>query len=215
MGAKTWMLVYADGSVPQQLRSHPELDRSASESIANRLFPKETLTRLEDGDLSFTSPPDNELLVGAFAGATILAAAEFAGDKPSALPSAFVEESRERSLYLHAMHSVVDFFAYGVWQDRKLQRALSLSPDSGIIENIGVALPFEEPYWAGSHPAIDPAEADEIDYPFLFHPLDLGEAALAAMFGYHLEGPVEDGLIKPESIPLARFRRSKARWKLW
>ena len=124
-------------------------------------------------------------------------------------------ESRGRTLYLHAMHSVVDFFAYAVWRDGKLERALSLSPDSGIIEDIGTRLPFEEPYWAGGHPAIDPSEVDEIDYPFPFHPLELGEAALGALFGYHLEGPIDESLIKPESIPLARFKRSKSRWKFW
>ena len=215
MGAKTWMLVYADDSVPEHLRANALLDRAASETLAKRLFPMETLTPLEDGDLSFTNPPDDELLVGSFGGVTIMAAAEFGGDKPSTLPPAFVAESRGRSLYLHAMHSVVDFFAYAVWRDGRLERALSLSPDSGIIEDIGTRLPFEEPYWNGDHPAVDPSEDDEADYPFPFHPLDLGEAALGALFGYHLEGPIDASLLEPESIPLARFKRSKSRWKLW
>jgi len=46
-----------------------------------------------------------------------------------------------------------------------LQRALTLSPDSGVIEDIGFRLPFEEPSWAGEHPAADPEE-DESVYPF-------------------------------------------------
>jgi hypothetical protein len=214
MGAKTRMLVYADGSVQEHLRSHPSLDRSASGIFAKRLFPKETLTPIEDGDLSFTNPPDDELLVGFFKGVTVVAAAEFGLDKPSTLPPAFVEESRGRALYLHAMHSAVDWFAYAVWRDGRLERALSLSPDDGIIEDMGARLAFEEPYWNGSHPAVDPSD-DEAEYPFAFHPLDLGEAALGSLFGYHLEGPIGTSLLEPESIPLARFKRSKSRWKLW
>lgn len=38
-------------------------------------------------------------------------------------------------MYLHAMHSVVDWFAFAVWgPDGKLRRALSVSPANGVIE---------------------------------------------------------------------------------
>ncbi|WP_420719932.1 DUF6928 family protein [Streptomyces sp. NA13] len=40
-----------------------------------------------------------------------------------------------------------------MWEDGHLLRSLSLSPDSGVIENIGTPLPFEQPYWAGDRPA--------------------------------------------------------------
>ena len=85
------------------------------------------------------------------------------------------------------MHSVVDWFAYAVWSKGALQRSLSLSPDSGILEDIGARFAFEAPFWSGRHPAHDPGEGDD-EYPFPFHPLDLGEAALAELFGYQLEG---------------------------
>lgn len=42
--------------------------------------------------------------------------------------------------------SVVDFFAYAQWINCKFVRSLSLSPDSGILEDIGQRLPFEEPF---------------------------------------------------------------------
>lgn len=70
---------------------------------------------------------------------------------------------------LHAMHSVVDWFAFGVGQDGQLQRSLSLLPDNGILENFGPKLPFEEPYWNGQHPAVAPGE-DPGDCPMPFHP---------------------------------------------
>jgi hypothetical protein len=37
------------------------------------------------------------------------------------------------------------------------------------------------------------------DYPFPFHPLELGEAALREFFGYRLEGIVDPGPIEPET----------------
>ena len=108
------------------------------------------------------------------------------------------------------MHSVVDWFAYAIWHDGKLQRSLSLSPDRGLIEDIGARLPFEEPYWAGHHPAF-PLEAEESGYPFPFHPLELGEAALLNLFGYQLEG--DPSSIDLEAVPLMHFKRSKSWWR--
>ncbi len=106
------------------------------------------------------------------------------------------------------MHSVVDWFAYGVWQDGQLQRALSLNPDRGVIEDIGARLPFEQPFWDG------PRTEDE-DYPLPFHPLDLGEAALVALFGYQLEGELILDLLDPAGVTLLHFERQRPWWKLW
>jgi hypothetical protein len=222
MGAKTWMLVYANGAPSQILKSKPALDRAASMALAQRLFPSERLDPLEDGTLSFTNPPDEELLVGCFPGASIVAAKEFAIDYPSRLPEAFIDSSLGNTVYLHAMHSVVDWFAYAIWRNGRLERSLSLSPDSGVLESIGTQLPFEEPYWEGQHPAVDPEE-EPSGYPFAFHPLELGEAALLEFFGYQLEGFVDSSHFEPEEIPLMRFKRSKLEpakqskswWRRW
>jgi hypothetical protein len=61
---------------------------------------------------------------------------------------------------------------------------------------------------------VDPEE-DPSDYPFPFHPLDLGEAALRALFGYQLEGYVDSTLLEPESIGLLRLKRVRSKWKFW
>jgi hypothetical protein len=58
-------------------------------------------------------------------------------------------------------------------------------------------------------------DADEEAYPFPFHPLELGEAALRELFGYQLEGIVDRILFEPETIPLIRYKRSRSRWSLW
>jgi hypothetical protein len=209
MGAKTWMLTYSSGSAREILKSDPRLDREATAALAKALFPDEKLELLGDADLSFTCPPDDELIVGCFPGLTIVAAQEFGIDYPSQLPSIFLDHASGRTVHLHAMHSAVDWLAFAMWSGGELRRSLSLSPDSGVLEDIGPRLSFEEPYWSGQRPAIDPEEEDdEPDYPFAFHPLELGEAALREFFGYELEGMVDDTLLEPELIPLLRYKRS-------
>jgi hypothetical protein len=55
------------------------------------------------------------------------------------------------------------------------------------------------------HPATDPKKEDFV-YPFVFHPLELGETALLELFGYQLEGTVDPSRLEPEDI---RFCASK------
>lgn len=214
MGAKTWMLVYADANAREALGAQPQLDREATQRLAGTLFPGEKLEPLGDGDLSYTCPPDNELHIGCFPGVSVVAAKEFGIDYPSRFAERFIAAGGSGTITLHAMHSVVDWFAYAKWADGKLIRSLSLSPDSGIMEDIGMRLPFEEPYWAGEYPAVD-SEEEADAYPFPFHPLDLGEAALKELFGYQLEGYIDPLLIEPESIPLVRYKRSRSWWRFW
>jgi hypothetical protein len=211
VGAKTWMLVYANGNVGQALRGGPQLDRGAVLELARSLFPKDKLEPIGDGDLSYTCPPDDQLHIGCFPGVSILAAKEFGIDYPSKLPVTFLSVGITGTVYLHAMHSVVDWFACAQWINGQLVRSLSLSPDRGILEDIGQRLPFEVPFWSGRHPAADNGD----NYPFPFHPLELGEAALKEFFNYQLEGPNDPALLQPESIPLVKYKRSRSRWKFW
>jgi hypothetical protein len=215
MGAKTWLLVFAAANARDALAAKPPLDRAATQKLANTLFPGETLEPIGEVDLSYTCPPDNEVHVGCFPGVSVVAAKEFCIDYPSKLPQRFAAAGGNGSVTLHAMHSVVDWFAFATWKNGILVRSLSLSPDSGIMEDFGPRLPFEEPYWSGEHPAVD-GEDKEDAYPFPFHPLELGEATLMHLFGYQLEGYFDADLLDPGSIPLVRYKRSRSPWwKFW
>jgi hypothetical protein len=212
MGAKTWMLVYSKGNSAEILKSKPVLDHAATSAFVEQLFSSEKITPSVDGDLSFTCPLDAEVVAGCFPGLTIIAAKEFGIDFPSQLPARFINACPDHTVYLHAMHSAVDWFAYAIWENGQLQRALSLSPDSGILEDIGAKLPFEEPYWKGQRPAVDPEDEDD-DYPLPFHPLEMAEDALLALFGYQLEGVIDPAHLQPENIPLMHFVRKKSWWR--
>jgi hypothetical protein len=214
MGAKTWMLVYSTSSAREALAAKPELDRQATFAFLATLFPGEKLERIEDGSMTFTSPPNSEIYAGCFRGVSVVAAKEFGGDYPSKLPAAFIDAGKGGVLHLHAMHSVVDWFAYAIWSRGELQRSLSVAPDSGILEDIGEKLLFEVPFWEGEHPVSD-CEDEAEAYPLPFHPLELGEAALSEFFGYQLEGEQTNTMIDSDSIPLMRFKRQRAWWKVW
>ena len=213
MGAKTWMLVYAHTAVNEALGGNPKVDLKESEQLASSLFPKDKLELVGDGDLSYTCPPDDEIHIGCFPGVSIVAAKEFGIDYPSKLETRFISAGGSSTVYLHAMHSVVDWFAFAQWKGGELVRSLSLSPEYGVMEDIGKRLPFEEPFWSGQHPV----EVDDgaTEYPFSFHPLELGEAALKEFFGYQLEGLIDPSLLEPESVPLIRYKRKRSRWKFW
>lgn len=212
MGAKTWMLVYADRNVGETLKDSPHGDRDATLQLAKTLFPKDKLEPIGEGDLSYTCPPNDEVHIGCFPGVSIIAAKEFGIDHPSKLPKSFISHGRNGTIYLHAMHSVVDWLAYAKWVNGQLVRSLSLAPDSGVLEDVGKRFAFEEPFWAGQHPVT--ANGDE-EYPLPFHPLSLGEVALREFFGYQLEGFLEPGILEPESIPLIKYKRNRFRWKFW
>ena len=163
------MLVCSDIPAKELLSKKPELNRELTEEVAHKIFSNETLVPTDDESLGYTSPPDDELFIGCFNGLTVIAAMEFGIDYPSKLATKWIKACDKKYTYLHAMHSVVDWFAYATWENGKLTRSLSLSPDSGILEDIGDKAEFELAYWDGKHPAADPAEEDA--YPFVFHPL--------------------------------------------
>ncbi len=216
MGAKTWILAYQEtDSAGDVLKNKPKTNQIDALNLAKKLFPKEKLESIHSVSLLETSPPDNEIYIGCFPGLKIIIASDFAIDNPSKLPNRFIKEAQGQTTYLHAMHSSVDWFAYAIWRDGELKRSLSLSPDNGIIENIGIKSSFEEPYWEGRFPAIDPKEEDADEYPFPFHPLELGEATLRALFNFQLEGEIDSTLVNPEDISLIAFKRSKPWWKIF
>ena len=94
MGAKTSMLVYANANVGEALDAGPQLDLDTTLQLATSLFPKDKLEPLEDGDLSYTCPPDDELHMGCFPDVSILAAKEFGIDYPSKLQASACDAQR-------------------------------------------------------------------------------------------------------------------------
>jgi hypothetical protein len=198
MGAKTALLAYAAGDPVESLRQARESDPVATRALVAATHPGWDGEASSAGDLFCCYPPQGTVYAGSFPGIDILCDRDVMGYLPSELPSRYVDAAAGRRVILHAMQSVTDTFTYAIWENGSLVRSLAVEPDDGIAEHIGDRLPFEEPYWAGGHPAGD-------GYPLPFHPLDLGEAALRALFGFIIEGRRQPADIDPESVSLAGF----------
>lgn len=207
MDTKTWMLVYSDGNAKEILQSQPKLNREISVELANTLFPSKKFTPIEDGNLLFTSPTKNRLYIGSFPGMSIISSDAVALDYPSQLPHSLINTNLGNTLYLFAMHSVAEWFAYAIWENGRLVRSLSISgPDRELLEDIGPKQPFEEFYWSEGHPLFSDPEKENYS-PFNFDPLDLGNAALNEYLGYRIEGDRDSSQIDPQKVPLVGLQK--------
>jgi hypothetical protein len=208
MGAKTAMLAFTDGDLRPALRSATRCDLAEAEELVRRVHPGYDVTTIGDGTLfEDTNPPDDITYATVLAGAELLCDGRLVFDRPSQLPEHLRKAGAGRRIIMHGMHSVVDWLCFAVWEDGTLVRSLSLSPDSGIMENIGAPFDFERPYWAGEHPVEpEPGWPDQEPYPLPFHPLELGEDALRALFGFIIEGYPDPNDVDAEAVHLHGFR---------
>ncbi|KUL29583.1 DUF6928 family protein [Actinoplanes awajinensis] len=207
MGAKSALLAFADGDLRPALRAATRSDQAESEALVRKTFPGYDVKPAGDSTLDVTYPPDGITQVTLLPGAALLCDRRLVLDRPSELPAHLLQLGTGRRFVMHGMHSVVDWLCFAVWENGTLVRSLSLSPDGGIAENIGEPYAFERPYWAGHHPVEPDAEwEDEEPYPLPFHPLDLGEEALQALFGFAIEGFPEPDSVDPTSVEMHTFR---------
>lgn len=213
MGAKDSLICYADAGtdVGRVLGEHRGLDRAATDALVGRLFADCSVEPAADGTLGDDANPGPESVYAAvWPGASVVCTSRVALDRPSELAAPFLAEGAGRTVAVHAMHSVVDWFAYALWSpDGRLLRSLSVGADVEVMEDLGERLPFEQPYWAGEHPA-----TDDGDYPLPFHPLELGEAALDHLVGVVFEGhpgPGRPDPVDPFDVPLAGYRLRRRR----
>jgi hypothetical protein len=204
MGAKSALLVMADDD-PAGLLSPPlAADGEATSALVARANPSWTGSTTAGSSLGDACyPPNGVVYAGSFPGIDILCDQQVLVDRPSELPAHLLGASAKRRVILVAMYSATDWLAYAVWEDGALVRSLSLSPDSGVIEDTGTRLPFEDPFWAGQNPVA--RRHGQHPYPLPFHPLELGQAALRGLVGFVIEGRPLPADIDADAVPLAGF----------
>ena len=205
MGAKTALLAFTEGDLRPALRGAARPDPAQVIDLVRELHPTYEVTPIADGSLGDdTYPPDDTSYATVLAGAELFCDRRLVCDPPSQLPARLLRAGAGRRVIMHGMHSASDWLAFAVWEDGELVRSLSLSPNGGIRENIGEPYEFELPYWAGGHP-VGPTFSGE-PYPLPFHPLELGEDALRALFGFIIEGRRHPDDVDPFDVDLLGFR---------
>lgn len=189
MGAKSAIIMYADKPPRHLLHGGLVSAESAARTLAAAAFPDATLTGVGQGNLAENSRPATGLVYAArFPGVDVVTCDSFMLDDPRALPEALFDLAEGRSMFVHFRHSVVDWLAFGEYRDGEWRRLLSLSPDSGVIVDIGTRLPCEAAYWDGHHPVEPDPDFTTEEYPLPFHPLELAEDVMAEHLGFTLEG---------------------------
>ncbi|MGC4899369.1 DUF6928 family protein [Micromonospora echinospora] len=207
MGAKTALLAFTDGDIRPALRGARQSERADAEALVRRVHPGYVVEPADDDTLlDGVYPPDGVTYATVLAGAELYCDRRLVLDRPSELPEHLRLAGAGRRIIMHGMHSAVDWLGFAVWEDGVLVRSLSLSPGSGIQENIGEPYDFELPYWTGEH-SVEPVPGwhDQDPYPLPFHPLDLGEEALRALFGFIIEGRPSPDDIDPDDVHLHGF----------
>lgn len=208
VGAKTALLAFSHGDIREALREANRAPRPDVEALVHRLHPGYVVASAGDGALyEDTYPAEDITYATLLDGVELYCDRRFMFDRPSELPNHLREAGEGRRTVLHGMHSGSDWLGFAVWEDGTLIRSLSLSPADGIMESIGEPYHFELPFWAGEHPVTGLLQRENDEpYPFPFHPLELGDAALRALFGFAVEGRVVPGDVDAEAVPLYGFR---------
>jgi hypothetical protein len=193
VGARTAIVAYGEDDVQHVLRAAPVLDRPATAKLVRKVFPD---NRIDDaGDallIDALNPPKDIAYIGCFPDLDLVCSWLLVGDRPSELAKRCLWAASGPNVYLHNLDGV-DWLAFAHWSDGELVRSLCLAPKDGITENVGDPLPFEAPFWASDHRVT---------------PLELGEEALHAFFGFRLDGMRSVDDVDPEVIPLVGYRIS-------
>jgi len=195
MAVNTALVVYANGSPIDVLRSYPVLDKPATRDLVERLFPGSTVEEIGDQLLlDALDPPQDVAYIGCFNNLDLVCGWGAVADRPSQLGDDVRHAADRDDVYLLAMHGDADWCMYGTWERDQLTRAYSVCPDPGVMEDIGAYLPFEQPF----HDEDGPTD-----------PMALGQAALRTFLGFSIgERETIDG-VDPELIPMVGYRVTK------
>lgn len=209
VGAKTEIMAFTDGDIAEVLRRSEASDPAAAESLVRRLAPGWQVTPTEGEALAeATYPPVGIVYALSVPGLDLLCGLDFLRCNGSALPERVLAEGSDRTIAFHRMHSGTDGVEMALWRKGDLLRAIGIDGVNGVVEDSGDPLLFETPFWAGEHPH-EPETfivgAGPSPFPTPFHPLDFGDAAVRALFGFTMEGRRAADDVDPWMVRLHGF----------
>ncbi|MFF3541403.1 DUF6928 family protein [Streptomyces platensis] len=201
MGSKAAVVVVAEGDPREAFHRVQEIRHSKSKTLAERILGTAVrATELLPLDLAVW-PDSGTVCAASLPGFEVICSRELAQSSPSRLTQMVSEWAEGRNAYGVFMDSAEDWSAFAVWSGGELVRGVSLSPGSGVIEDLGDRLSFEAPFWAGERRV-----RHTPGYSLPFHPIDLGNEALKEFFGFILEGHESVDCLDPEEIEIPAFR---------
>ncbi|MFR9750849.1 DUF6928 family protein [Nocardia sp. 004] len=206
MLSKAWSLWYIDAPDPATvLRMNHDPDPEAALALAEQLHDDLEILPGSVGTLaSCAGPATDELRIGCFPGVTVLCTPQAARIHPTELPELLVRPLASEHTYLVSFDTTHGWGAFAHWERGEFRRSFS-STRVNILEDEGLPLVWERPYWAGEHPVRwQPGELPDPD-TLPFDPPEFAEAAGKEWLGFRYRALATDDALTPDDIPVCGF----------
>ncbi|MGV9821592.1 DUF6928 family protein [Nocardia xishanensis] len=206
MLSKASSLWYVDAPDPLAvLRADHDPDPEAALALAKQLYADRDVVPIMVGTLGGCAGPDlDEVYIGCYPGVTVLCSAQAALSRPTRLPELLVRPLASDHTYLISFDTAINWGAFAHWERGEFRRAFS-STRVNILEDEGLPLVWERPFWAGEHPVR--WHAGELPDPqtLPFDPPDFADAANNEWLGFHYRAPAAQGALVPGDIAVCGF----------
>lgn len=205
MGYKCSLAVLSNGIPREDITTSDERGPEAAAQFVERLWPGQFSSTPQHTSFDeCANPHDESIAVGTWGDTVVVAAMD---------PESVIERAQAagdpRGAWMVVIHSVVDLCVYrtpAAYGQRQVVVSSENSPEE-LAEALAAPklLPFEEPFARGEH-----RDGDE-EHPLPYHPLTLGDAAVAWILGTFGEGPEPDEvmdvleLVDPWDLPMHHF----------
>jgi hypothetical protein len=206
MLSKAWSLWYVDAPDPRTvLRANHNPDPSAALALAKQLHEDRDVRPVMVGTLAgCAGPAADEVCIGCFPGVTVLCSAQSARIHPTEIPELLVRPLASEHTYLVSFDVEHGWGAFAHWERGEFRRSFS-STRVRILEDEGLPLVWERPYWAGEHPVRRRAGELPDPHSLPFDAPDFADAANDEWLGFHYREPAAPGVLAPGDIPVCKF----------
>ena len=180
--ATFWYLATEDPAAPIRA-GHPS-DPGFARRLLSRLHPTVTVASLGAFPLNRSaSAGPGEIYIGSFPGLTVLQTTVDGPAVPSRTDETWLRLVDAPTILMFAHDPDTGVSGFARWESGRLVRAFA-GADDRIVEDEGLPLPFERPYWAGEFP-LDGADDTPLALPF--SPTALLHAAHRDWLGFDLD----------------------------
>lgn len=187
------------------LRGRPEPDPAAATALAGQLYGEHDVRPIMIGTLNGCAAPDrDEVYIGCYPGLTVVCTAEAALVRPTKLPDLLVRPLASEHTYLVSFDSKLHWGAFAHWERGEFRRSFS-STRVDILENEGLPMVWERPFWAGDHPV--PWQAGDHPEPqsLPFDPPAFADAANDEWLTFRYRTPAAPGGLAPGDLAVCGF----------
>lgn len=183
--ARATTIWYVDTSDPAAaLRSGRGPDPDIAERLVTRLYPDNDVVATDPCSLADAAGPAHDTVyLGCYPGVTVICDARLALPRPSRLAESLVCPLASEHTYLVGLDPELGWGGFAHWRRGELRRSFSATRIN-ILEDEGLPLVWERPFWAGEHPMAhdDGQLPDPQRLPF--DPLHFAETANLQWLGF-------------------------------